>query len=374
MMKLFNISRTPTKTEDDGKWIVDPYLHLEKDHVYSPITDKKFAEGDQHYEKLRSLIDGKLSVESLPRKVQTLFRENGWIVSGNGDVSRRFLLKYVSLEAHTVCNQACTFCPVSMNPRDSYFMPTEHYESILKQLAAYRSTIEAVIMINYNEPTIDKRFVEQVRTIKAHGLPPAVLSNGSGLTPAKVDALMEMGGLRFLSINLSTLDKDRYKQERGVDHLDIVLRNLDYVKDRKLAEEMDMVVLGSGDDTHRGDYEAIKARFSGSFFNVKYFEVMDRAGYLPLGLKPDEPHQKLCGCDNVGSRPLQHLHISPHGKCLLCCEDYDEKYVVGNLNYQTVEQVLTGAQIQTMRRWIYGLEEAPTDFMCRKCVFARSRS
>jgi hypothetical protein len=30
-----------------------------------------------------------------------------------------------------------------------------------------------------------------------------------------------------------------------------------------------------------------------------------------------------------------------------------------------------GDEIAKLRRWVYGLEEAPADFMCRDCVFAR---
>ena len=371
-MKLFNILRSPTSVAADRKWIVEPYLHVETDHIYNPLTDLKFTKGESHYRRLKKLVSSELTVEYLPEGLWRLFQKDGWIVASSAALTQRFLLKNVSLEAHTVCNQACNFCPVSVNPRDSYYMSTEFYEQIVRQLAAYRKTIEAVFMINYNEPTIDRRFIDQVRSLKALELPPAVLSNGSGLTPSKVDALVELGGVRFLSINLSTLDKDRYKKERGVDHLDAVLRNLDYLKNRKIADEMDMVVLGSGDDSHRSNYQEIKARFAGSLFKVKYFEVMDRAGYLPLGLRPAYPHAQLCGCENIGSRPLQHLHITPRGKCLLCCEDYDEKYVVGDLNKQTVTEVLTGEQMQLMRRRVYGLEEAPGDFMCRKCIFARS--
>jgi MoaA/NifB/PqqE/SkfB family radical SAM enzyme len=242
------------------------------------------------------------------------------------------------------------------------------------ELAAWRDTIEAVFMINYNEPTADKRFVDQVRTIRAAGLPPAVLTNGTGLTPQRVDALVEMGGLRFLSINLSTLDRERYRKDRGGDHLEMVLRYLDYAKDKPIAEQMDMVVLGTGDDNHRRDFEEISRRFAGSRFTVKSFEVMDRAGYLQIGLKPAVPNQRLCGCENVGSRPLQHLHITPRGKCVLCCEDYDEKYVVGDLARESVRDVLTGPALAQMRRWAYGIDEAPRDFICRGCSFALTRS
>src|SRR6478735_4935489 len=105
-------------------------------------------------------------------------------------------------------------------------MRIQLYERVVGERAAYRDTSETVFVINCNEATSDKRFVDQVRAIKAAGLPPAVLTNGSGLTPDRVDALVEMGGLRFLSINLSTLDRERYSKERDVDDLGLVLHNI----------------------------------------------------------------------------------------------------------------------------------------------------
>jgi hypothetical protein len=351
---------------------VNPFLHDGGDRLYDPLTDRTLLAGETGYAALRELLAGG-SVSGLAEIERDRLAVAGWLLPAEEDASKRFFLKYVSLEAHTVCNQSCYFCPVSIAPREDFFMPTELYERIVGELAAYRETIEAVFMINYNEPTVDRRFLDQVRTIKAAGLPPAVLTNGSGLTPERIDALVEMGGLRFLSINLSTLDRARYQRDRGGDHLAAVLQNVDYAKDKAVAEQMDMVVLGTGNDDHKRDFAAIQERFRGSRFAVKYFEVMDRAGYLQIGLKPAMTGQRLCGCDNIGSRPLQHLHITPRGLSVLCCEDYDEKYVVGDLAKESVDQVLTGPELARMRRWVYGLEEAPRDFICSGCTFALRR-
>ncbi|HEX7181304.1 MAG TPA: radical SAM/SPASM domain-containing protein [Thermoanaerobaculia bacterium] len=349
------------------------FLHFGPDCVYNPLTDRTLMQGEPGYESLLAVVAGASSAERIPAADRRRLAEQGWLLPAEEDASRGFLLKYVSLEAHTVCNQACYFCPVSIAPREDYFMPTELYERIVGELAAWRDTIEAVFMINYNEPTADRRFVDQVRTIRAAGLPPAVLTNATGLTPDRIDDLVDMGGLRFLSINLSTLDRERYRKDRGGDHLGVVLRNLDYARDKPLAEQMDMVVLGTGNDDHKRDFEEISRRFAGSRFEVKYFEVMDRAGYLQIGHKPPAPNQRLCGCDNVGSRPLQHIHITPRGMCVLCCEDYDAKYVVGDLARQSVHEVLAGPEMAQMRRWAYGVEEAPRDFICRGCTFALTR-
>ena len=351
----------------------NPFLHIGSDRVYDPLTDRTLGAGEPGYAALCAVLAGAATADQIAAAEREVLSRQGWLLPDGADPSQRYLLKYVSLEAHTVCNQSCYFCPVSIAPREDYFMPTELYERILGELAEYRDTIEAVFMINYNEPTADPRFVEQVRAIRSAGLRPAVLTNGTGLTPTRVDELVEMGGLRFLSINLSTLDRDRYRRDRGGDHLQIVLKNLDHAKDLPLAEQMDMVVLGTGNEAHKRDFTEISERFAGSRFTVKYFEVMDRSGYLQIGLKPAVPNQNLCGCDNVGSRPLQHLHITPQGKCVLCCEDYDEKYVVGDLTGESVHDVLTGPKLALMRRWAYGLETAPRDFICRGCTFALTR-
>lgn len=351
----------------------NPFLHFGPDRVYDPLTDRTMMQEEPGFASLIAIHAG-ASAEAIPEPDRRLLVTEGWLLPEAVDPSSRFLLKYVSLEAHTVCNQACYFCPVSIAPREDYFMPTELYERIVGELSAYRDTIEAVFMINYNEPTADKRFVDQVRTIRAAGLRPAVLTNGTGLTPKRIDALVEMGGLRYLSINLSTLDRERYTKERGGDHLGVVLRHLEYARDKPLAEQMEMVVLGTGNEAHKRDFAEITERFAGSRFTVKYYEVMDRAGYLQIGLKPALPNQRLCGCENVGSRPLQHLHITPRGQCVLCCEDYDNKYVVGDLVTESVQDVLTGPKLSLMRRWAYGLEEAPRDFICRGCTFALTRS
>ena len=352
-------------------WIPEPYLHLGPDRIYNPLTDRTIHEADDFYRDLRMLLEGSRSSETIAPKALKFLRGQLWVVgSSRRDLDQRFHLKYVSIETHTVCNQKCYFCPVAYDPREPYFMPTERFDEILRQLTSYRDTIDGVKLINYNEPTLDKRFVDQVRSIKNAGLPPAVLTNGTGLTPKRLDAIVEMGGIRYLSINISTLDKTKYEKDRGGDHLDLVLRNMEYARHLPIAPQMEIVVLGTGDEVHKRDYEAIRDRFADSRFETKYYEVMDRAGYLEVGLKPATAHKQLRGCQVVGSRPLQHLHISPYGQCVLCSEDYDHNYVVGDLRQNTIEEVLTGPELAKLRRLVYGLDEAPEDFICRSCVFA----
>lgn len=362
----------PPRAHEEAVLEVSPYLHVSEEVVHNPMTDRDVPVNEPDFPMLRALARGERGPSSLPEEMRRRLRDQGWLYDPNDldDLSKGFYLKYVSLEAHTVCNQSCYFCPVSVAPREPHFMPMEQYRDILGQLTPYRRTIEAVFMISYNEPTLDRRFVDQVRAIKEAGLPPATLTNGSGLTPERVDALVELGGLRFLSINLSTMDRRKYAEDRGKDQAEQVMKNLDYAKDRAVGEWMDIVVLGPGDDRHQRDFEEIRDHFEGSRFAVKHFVVNDRAGLLQIGNKSEASRRPLRGCDLMGSRPIQHLHIDPYAQCILCCQDYHGSHVVGDLNESSVRDVLTGPELQRMRKMIYGLEEAPDDFICRNCAFA----
>ncbi|MGH7960515.1 MAG: radical SAM/SPASM domain-containing protein, partial [Candidatus Binatia bacterium] len=340
--------------------------------IFNPLTARSLTRQETLFGTVQALWNRTCRVETLAPTLQTTLVQDGWVVPAEGDLSRRFRLTYVSLEANTTCNHTCFFCPVSLAPRAGHTMSLAFYERIVQQLADFRATLAAVFVNNYNEPTADRWFVDRVRILKAYDLAPALLTNGSGLTPARVDELMALGGLRYLCINLSTLDQEQYRHDRGADHLNLVLRNLDYCKQVPLAPEMVVVVLGRDDRAHRRAHREIARRFAGTRFRTQRHLVMDRAGYLPLGVKSARPHAHLRGCENMGSRPIQHLHITPYGHCLLCCEDYDERYVVGDLTVETVAEVLAGPRLAQLRRWVYGQEEAPADFICRRCHFART--
>jgi MoaA/NifB/PqqE/SkfB family radical SAM enzyme len=369
----------PSVAAEDGavpvgsQLVPDPFLHREAGHVYNPLTGRALAAGEPGFHELAAWLDGSRRREDPSDAVTRRLVAEGWLIAPQDDAARRFRLEWVSLETHSACNQKCFFCPVSIDPRPDALMPTSLFERIVDELTAYRSTLRGLFLMSYNEPTADARFVAQCRTVIAARLPLAVNTNGTGLTPARVDALLEAGPFEFLSVNLSTLDRERYQRERGEDHVALVLRNLDDVGRRPIARRMVIVVLGAGDEAHRADHEAIRARFAGSPFEVQFHRVMDRAGYVPVGLRPERPHRRLAGCENMGSRPLQHLHVTATGVCVLCCEDYGERHVVGDLRESRVDEVLRGDAIARLRRFVYGLEEAPEDFLCRKCVFARTR-
>jgi MoaA/NifB/PqqE/SkfB family radical SAM enzyme len=368
-MRVMSCTTHPSDRSADGPWRVSPWIHRQDGRLSHPLTNRELLGGQPGYDVLLRLMEEGDDLVALG-DAEREWLNDGWLEPVGADRSHEFRLRYVSLETCSNCTQGCYFCPVGAAPRPTEFMPTELFEGILGQLAHHRDSIEAVSLSNYNEPTADRRFVDQVALIREHRLPPAVLSNASGFTPAKVDAVIELGGLFYLGINISTTDRERYKADRGKDHLPRVLEHLEYMKDKPVAETMALVVLGHNDEAHHRETEALERRFAGSNFVVRPFDIMDRAGWLEIGIGPPKPHRRLRGCDNLGSRPFEHIHITAAGRVVFCCEDYDEVHTVGDLAVQSVDEVLGGDEMAKLRRWAYGVDDAPDDFICRNCLFA----
>jgi len=348
--------------------LLEPFLTSYEHGIYNPITDKWLLGSDPDHDRMLCWMEGQVSDEDLP----SAWEKEGWVISFDPDWDRRSRLKFVSLEAHSICNQSCVFCPVSAARREEEQMPLSMFAEIVAQLGAYRDTLDGVFLNNYNEPTADPDFIQQVKLLKEQGLGVAINTNGSGLTPKRVDQLMELGGIDYLSVNLSTLDPDRYRRDRGSPLLNTVLKNLDYAGQVELSPRMGICVLGHRDDLHEEEVKSIRDRFNYSNFNVEPFTLMDRAQLLNNGQSVKNPHTRLRGCDQTGSRPLQHLHIIPSGKVVLCCQDYHHRYPVGDLTSHTVEEVLAGESLAFHRRVIYGYETIPDRHICSGCVFAKT--
>jgi Radical SAM superfamily/Iron-sulfur cluster-binding domain len=346
---------------------VSPYLHFTPDGAYNPTTGERIGTEHPDYALLLALRDaGRNGVD--PAAVERL-RAQRFIIEDLVAESHRTHLLCVSLETCSVCNHRCGFCPVSRDPRGRQVMEPALFESIVDQLGAFTTKDTVVFLNNYNEPTVDPLFLDRCRYLFRKGLPVSLLTNASGLTPEVAREISSIGRFRYLGVNLPTLDVERYRASHGTKDLPRVVANIDALGSLEIAEERAIVVLGDCGEIHKADEAEIAARYGPAGWQIKSFEVRSRAGQIPMG-RVVPYKKKLRGCELMGSRPFEHLHVNANARAVLCCQDYYESWTVGDLTVQTVAEVLGGETLARLRRWAYGVEEAPENFICRRCEFA----
>lgn len=346
-----------------------PFLHDRGTEVYNPSTGASLPKDGPAYAALRRIEAGEDPAAAADPALLAHLRAARFLIEDVFAEARRTHLLYVSLETCTSCNHRCPFCPVSVDPRDKEVMSQELFTSLVDQVVAAAGRDVVVFLSNYNEPTVDPLFEERCRVLFDRGLPVSILTNASHLDAERATRIEAMGRFRYVGINLPTLDPDRYEKLHGTKDLARVVANVDALRARRLAEETAIVVLGDEDDAHRRDVAAIRERFGPKGWDVKPFKIRSRPSsgtYLP----EPPPKKRLRGCELMGSRPFEHLHVTATAKAVLCCQDYYEHLTVGDLKQETVAGLLAGDTMARLRRWTYGVEEAPADFLCRRCEFA----
>ena len=346
---------------------VSPFLHDQGSAVYNPLTGTTLAKDGAAFRALTQFAER--GMHGADEGVLEHLRAARFLIEDVDAEARRTHLLYVSLETCTSCNHRCPFCPVSVDPREKEVMSQELFESLVDQIVEVGGKNVVVFLSNYNEPTVDPLFEERCRVLFDRGLPVSILTNASHFSPERGERLAAMGRFRYIGINLPTLDPERYFKLHGTKDLARVLANIDALRARELAEETAIVVLGEEDEAHRNDVERIRERFGPRGWEVKGFRIRSRPAsgtYVP----EPPPKKKLKGCELMGSRPFEHLHITATAKAVLCCQDYYEKLTIGDLKVQTVSELLGGEAMARLRKWTYGVEEAPDDFLCRRCEFS----
>ncbi|MEP6993350.1 MAG: radical SAM/SPASM domain-containing protein [Acidobacteriota bacterium] len=347
--------------------VPSPFLHDRGAILYNPISGASLEKDGEGHRALTRIAAGE--DPGVGPGVLEHLRAARFLIEDVDSEARRSHLLFVSLETCTSCNHRCPFCPVSVDPREREVMSQELFESIVDQVAAVGGPGVVVFLSNYNEPTVDPLFEERCRVLFARGLPVSILTNASHFDPARALRLEALGRFRYIGINLPTLDPERYFQLHGTRDLARVLANIEGLRARSLSEESAIVVLGEEDEPHRRDVAAIRERFGPQGWEIKPFKIRSRPASGTF--VPEPPAKKtLRGCELMGSRPFEHLHVTATARAVLCCQDYYEKLTVGDLRTQSVAELLGGDTMARLRKWTYGVEEAPEDFLCRRCEFA----
>ncbi len=274
-------------------------------------------------------------------------------------------LKYLQIETTTTCNQRCHFCPVSVNKRPKATLTLEYVEKIIADMRNY--PIDMVFLNGFNEPTYDKDLLAKVQRLREASFKLHLNTNGSGLTATLCDALLG-AGVREFTVNLSSLDAERYQATRGSRDLPKVVSNIEYLLQQGADAEVLILVLGQLDAIHARDIQAISQHFSPLGATIVICPIADFAAQATQLLKRRIYHKTLRGC--IGQRQRQWLHFTPSAHAILCCQDYAENYRIGSLAHLSPTALYQSEHFAQLRRWIEGVEAAPDDFICRTCVFA----
>lgn len=271
-----------------------------------------------------------------------------------------YLLTTAQIEVTAHCNWGCHFCPVSQDRKPAATMPMPLFEEIIDKISPFE-TIRYVTFHFYNEPTLDRFFDERVAVLQQRDMPLALFTNASHLTEHKIEILRQSGVLRRLAVNLPALSEIDFRTITQSRTRATSIRHLDAAIEAGLPVEI--VVNGNGENLSLR-LDEIRERYSARDVPVRASMISDRAGALfghyNQAIQIDGP---LRGC----GWPVNHAHFSVSGDMFICCNDYHQREKFGNIRSGSVHDIMTTSAAVLARRRVFGVADAPADYLCRRC-------
>lgn len=217
----------------------------------------------------------------------------------------------VEIEVNRHCNRKCSYCPTSLSkgPNKAEMMTVELYHRVIEMLHQIEFSGRLSFHF-YNEPLLRKDLEELVAWARAK-LPFAffvLYTNGDLLNQLRYEKLFEAG-------------IDRFKVTRH-------------------------------------DWEDFPQR---PFQMVQFpdnFAVSGRGGSIS-----QEEHSLDLHC----YAPSEMLIVTLNGDVVLCHEDAERKYIMGNLQSQTLSEVWYSNEFKNIRKQLISQKRCSGPAICQKC-------
>lgn len=233
------------------------------------------------------------------------------------------LPRRIQIQTMTGCNYKCDFCPCKTITQPMGKMDIKMFTNILDQLGPGWDGL--LMPFLQNEPFLDKRIPELVKLAREK-LPKATIeiqTNGSLLTKELLESTLPY--VNTLKVN-------------------------DYTKDSRVIKKIKRFNIKSSKlllDQRTPENEVLTNRAG----NVKYVQMKHKK--LPL--------KKFC------IYPFKTAYITSEGKLIICCMDWHQSHVLGNLNKSSLKEAWHSENFRKLRNSLArSIRDHP---LCAKCDF-----
>lgn len=348
-----------------------PYIVVQQNgrnhNIYSVMDDTEVPISIQEIKLLSRFKDPQVLTRVQPEfERQIVYRaiENGWLLRTD-EIWHQTNMTYLAIAVNSHCNWRCEYCPVHDQPAAPSYMNRDDFERILENVSRNKS-LRYVALNVFNEPLLDKYFADRIRLLHSYGLRLMLNTNASHLEESVLRLLSEYQIVEKLLINFPSPEQKEFYRMTGYRHLDKVMKNIQTAINLNFPCEI--AVNGTHEDRIKA-YPVIQ-RLWGENQNVIItdYSSVDRAGNLQNQYLLNIYNKKLYGCRQI----IRWLHVGIHGEVFTCSMDFHKENIYGNALEEDIADIINGHKAISLRRKIFGADQADTQFICRRCLDMKS--
>jgi sulfatase maturation enzyme AslB (radical SAM superfamily) len=312
----------------------------------------------------------------------------------------------IYFEVTNYCNFHCDFCPVHVSTRPNQHMDFSLFQKGIDEIAAEHLTGTVGFHI-LGEPLMYPRILDAVRYARSKGLRTEMNTNGSLLTPERVQGLVE-AGLDALAISVQLLGEEDHRS-RGTNlpfevYYQRVLDALRQV--RAMNADMEVVFCLMNKSSHKffdidapmrmnWERQANRKKLAGYIvdvsraagkplsgarvergllwrnLNAPQFIQIDRSTKVyihPFGDWGNAFTSRKVYPAHLGTcaYALNNVGVLSSGEVTICCPDYDGSTTLGNLNTTSLRELLSSNQVLAIRQGFKDMKVVHPH--CQHCI------
>ncbi len=274
----------------------------------------------------------------------------------------------VQPETVNFCNAKCIMCPTSKGTKPKGFMDFGLYKKIIDECARNKEYVKALYPFQNGEPLIHPEFSKYIEYAKKQNnqWEVALYTNASLLDKNKTLKILE-SGLDTLVVSFDGFRKETYESIRIGLNFDQVKKNvIDFINLKKSMNknnpEVHLVIIAM--DKTRGEVKDFEREWKNLADRVEVSHFSNWGGQVDELDSQDILKENYAPC----LRLWEHLVILRDGTVSLCCNDFDGRFPLGDLTYQTIKEIWQGEIINDYRK-----AHLNSDFsslpICKKCSY-----
>ncbi|MBE7074217.1 MAG: radical SAM protein [Clostridiales bacterium] len=251
----------------------------------------------------------------------------------------------VLIETFNKCHGGCEFCPYRVLRKDEkpHLMPMEVIKKLLDEISNY-DNVKRITLFNNNEPLLDKRIYEVVAYTKQTNpnVESTLSTNGRLYTP-QVGRKLYDAGLTTLYISIPSLEKNSYKKLMDFEVAGILKAIMD--TDEEVRKNMIRIAVPKTYAYNEKDFIEFFGKLGTKIcsWNLEYRESWNCFDFKKLSENVEIKKYKPC------DRPMDQAVILSNGNMVICCRDWEEKTVVGNVYNSTIKEVWQGEKMKAIQ-------------------------
>ena len=273
------------------------------------------------------------------------------------------LPRYLDIELTNICNFQCRFCPTGTKStnRMKGYMPDSVVDAIAENVRKYH--IPGVRFIMWGEPTLHPKYIDIMKIIKNAGAKIHINTNGSLLDDVQVRELLKIP-VDSIKFSFQGADDKTYNEMRKGGDYQSLIKKVRMVREMRdeyasptyiqisttlTTESAEQVKNFQHDVENACDFYNIGHTLL-NHLNVENMNIDEEEKKKIKALHEQETirhkYQEVC------AEAFDKLCVYWNGDVTLCCSDYDNFMIVGNILDMDVQEIFTSRAADSYRKVI----------------------